>query len=174
MKLARRDRVVLILLLTVVLFSLLVWGGVDRPPAPELGDYPGTEDVVQDPERYQGQHVSTGGEVVSTDPVVVRAEYDTERGVESIKLEVTDIETTVEPGDHLQVFGVFIGPRTVRATNVVVVPQTGRWYAWSISFVAGLWVLGRIISHWQIDPETGAFQPRGGTLRLFERGRGNE
>jgi hypothetical protein len=67
--------------------------------------------------------------------------------------------TTLTPGDTLQVFGVLTDPRAVRATNVVVVPQTGLWDAWVSSFLAGLWVLARLLRHWRLDPETGALHP---------------
>jgi hypothetical protein len=103
--------------------------------------------------------------VVSTDPITVRAEYDTPTGIESIDIEVTDVDATVARGDRLQVFGVLTAPRTVRATNVVIVPESGLWYAWVISFVAGLWVLARILRHWRVDIETGAFRPRSDVLR---------
>jgi hypothetical protein len=67
--------------------------------------------------------------------------------------------TTLTPGDTLQAVGVLTDPRTVRLTNVVVVPRTGLWYAWVTSFVAGLWVLARLLRHWRLVTETGALHP---------------
>lgn len=79
--------------------------------------------------------------------MIVRAEYETDTGVESIRIELLNLDTTVDRDDRLQVFGVLTTPGTVRTTNVVVVPQSGLWYAWISSFVAGLWVLARILRH---------------------------
>lgn len=170
MKFSRGRRVILILFLLTVLFSLLVVGGIDRPPAPELGIYPHTEEIAQQSTDYQNQSVSFVAQVVSTEPVIVRATYGTELGAKSIRLKITELGAIVNRGDRLQIFGVLIGPQTVRATNVVVVPQSGLWYVWVISFIAGLWILGRIIRHWKIDLQTWAFLPRAEPLQLFHRG----
>lgn len=167
MEFSRVTRVLLLLCLLAVLFSLLVFGGIDRPPAPELGDYPGTDEFVEAPGDYQGQQVTVNGRVVSTDPVVIRSKHGTAAGIEHVELTVTAVDATVELDDHLQVFGVLKGPRTIEATTVVLVPRTGVWYTWTISFLAGLWVLGRIISHWRIDIETGALVPRAVSLAIF-------
>jgi hypothetical protein len=171
MEFSRGRRIVIVLLLLFTLSALLVVGGIDRPPAPELGVYPGADDIAQQPEEYQNQQVSFVGQIVSTDPVTVRAEYETDTGIESIRVELTDIETPVDRDDRLQVFGVLTTPRIVRTTNVVVAPQTGLWYAWITSFVAGLWVLARILRHWTLDIEIGAFLPR---LEALHRREGDE
>jgi len=169
MPLSRRKRIVLILVLLSALCSLFIWDGIDQPPAPELGAYPGAEDIVQQPDRYHNHSVSVGGTVVSTNPVVIQDEYDTDTGTATIRLQITGIEKTVDSGDHLQVFGILTDSRTVQATNTVVVPQTGLWYAWGISFIAGLWALGRIISHWRIDITKTAFVPRTNQWRPWRR-----
>ncbi len=166
MEFSRRERITLLVLLLVVLSALLVVDGVDRPPAPELGVYPEADDIAQQPDTYQDQQVSFTGQVVSTDPLVIRTEYETDARIKSMQVTLSDVEATVERGDRLQAFGVLIAPQTVRATNVVVVPQTGRWYAWITSFVAGLWVLARLLRHWTLDAETGAFLPRLEALHL--------
>lgn len=164
MEFSRSERGILILILLTVLCSLFVLGGIDRPPAPEMGVYPGAEKIAEQPNRYQNQQVSFGAQVVSTDPVVVEAEYGTDTGIKSIRLEITGIATTVEHGDRLQIFGVLTGPGSVRALNIVAVPQTGRWYAWVISAVAGLWVLARLFNQWTVDSRTGAVCPRSQTV----------
>lgn len=169
MKFSRGQRALLILVLLIGLSSLLVWGGIDRTPAPELGEYPDGEEIAQQPDEYLNEQVSLWARVVSTDPLVVRTEYGTETGVKSIRLEIVDLETTVTKGNIVQVFGDLIGPKTVQATNIVVVPQSGRWYAWVTSFIAGLWVLIRIIRHWKIDIKTGAFLPQSETQHRFGR-----
>jgi len=171
MEFSRGGRIVIVLLLLFTLSVLLVVGGIDRPPAPELGVYPGADDIAQQPEEHQDQQVSFVGPVVSTDPVTVRAEYETDTGIESIRIELLNLDTTVDRDDRLQVFGVLTTPGTVRATNIVVVPRTGLWYAWITSFLAGLWVLARLLRHWKIDIETGAFLPR---LEALHRREGDE
>lgn len=167
MEFSRRERVVVIFVLFTFLSSLLVLGGIDRQPAPELGAYPDCDNIVQQPDEYQNQQVTCGGQVVSTAPVVIRAESETDAGINTTLLEITDIDTTLERGDTIQVFGVLTGPQTVQATTVVVHPRTGFWYARVISFIAGLWVLGRIIRHWKLDFGTGALLPRSDTSQLF-------
>lgn len=160
MEFTRVSRGLVVLLLLGLLGSLLVYGGIDRPPAPELGDYPGIEAIGESPERYQGQAVLVAGSVVATEPVVIRAEDGTGAGIEPIDLTISAVGIPVERGDHLQVFGVLVDARRVQATNVVVVPRTGLWYTWTVSFLAGLWVLARISSHWRVDSETAALVPR--------------
>jgi len=160
MKFDRIRRLVALSFLFLALFSLLVLGGVDRPPAPELGRYPGLDDVVERPETLLGDRVSVIGQVVATDPLVISAQHETETGVTAVRITVTDSNTAVERGDRVQVFGVLTDTETIRAINVVVLPQSGLWYSWIVSFIAGLWVLGRIVRHWRIDREQWAFVPR--------------
>jgi hypothetical protein len=56
-------------------------------------------------------------------------------------------------------YGKLTAPTAVRAINAFVVPLRGRLYAWAISFLAGLWVLSRLIRHWTMDRLTLAFRP---------------
>jgi len=169
MELSRPQRFGLICLLLTALFGLLILGGIDRPPAPELGAYPGADDIATQPDEYHNQRVSFGGDVVSTDPVIVEAVYETQHGLATIRLRITDLEPTVTDGDRLQIFGVLLDAETVRATNVVVVPRTDLWYAWSISAIAGLWVLGRLLRHWTIDTNSGAVIPRNDPIAFLRR-----
>jgi len=138
---------------------LVVRRGIDRPPEPELGVYPRAEEIAHHPDIYLTHQVSVTGQVVSTDPLIIHADYETDAGLDSIRITLTDVDADVERGDTLQVFGVLTDPRTVRPTNVVVVPRTGPWYTWITSFVAGLWVLARILRHWRLVTETGALHP---------------
>lgn len=169
MEFSKGQRATLILILLLGLSSLFVWGGIDRPPAPQLGIYPEAEEVAQQPSQYQNEQITIHGRVISTDPVIVRAEYEADSGLKSIDLQIADIGTDVTRGDKLQIFGTLIDAQTIRATNIVVFSEIGRWYTWLISFIAGLWVLVRIINRWTIDLRTGAFSPRSDPLyRVFD------
>lgn len=47
MEFSRTERIGLVVLLLLALSGLLVIGGIDRPPEPDLGVYPGSEDIAQ-------------------------------------------------------------------------------------------------------------------------------
>jgi len=169
MGLSRSGRFVLVIFLLAALFALLVVGGIDRPPAPELGDYPDGDQIASQSEEYRGEQVMFWSHVVATDPLEVKTFYETDRGVETLRLRITGVDSTVTAGDRLQIFGVLTGPRTVRTTNIVVHPRRGIWYSLGISFLAGLWVLGRIVVHWRVDVGTGALVPRSKSLKILDR-----
>jgi len=142
-------RALALLVLLSALFGLVVWHGT-LDPAPDAWDLPGQEHVATDGDRYVGERVSVEGRTRGTDPVVIAADY----GVDSeIRLRVVGLDADVsgQAGDSLRVYGIFEGDRTVRSLNAFVVPTWGAWYTWSISFLSGLWVLGRIVRHWRID-----------------------
>jgi hypothetical protein len=94
--------------------------------------------------------VAVGGRIVDTDPVVIDTWHD---GEDLTRLTVVglDPDVGVREGATLRVFGTVEPDRTLRAANAFVVPPIGRWYSWSISFLAGLWVLGRIVRRFRID-----------------------
>jgi hypothetical protein len=68
---------------------------------------------------------------------------------------VTGVAHPVAEGDTLRLFGTLIDPETVRVTRSFAVPPSGATYTYSVSFLAGLWVLGRLLSHWRLDPTRG-------------------
>jgi hypothetical protein len=49
------------------------------------------------------------------------------------------------------VFGVVSPDRTIGAENAFVVPAVGPLYARGISFLAGLWVLFRVVRRFRFD-----------------------
>lgn len=149
-------RCLLVLALVAVLFGLCVWYG-SLAPAPELGAYPNEDELAMDYAHYVGGYATVTGMVVTTEPVTIDA--DTGTG-ERIRLHVVDLSVAVEAGDRLQVYGVVGQDRTIRAVNAYTVPRTGLWYTWTVSFLAGLWVLGRIIRHWRVDSTAWVFEPR--------------
>lgn len=133
--------------LLALLFVLCVWSGT-LGPAPAVGAYPGGEELAADYDAYVGERVVVAGEVVETDPTVVRAEL---AGRPDLHVTVTGLDAPPERGDLLRVFGVAKPGNTVEALDAFAVPMTGRWYTWSVSFLSGLWVLGRIVNHWRLD-----------------------
>ena len=151
-----RRRAVIILVLLVFLFGLAVWYG-SLGPAPGLGDYPGEYQLATDYEQYLGERVTVGGPIVATDPVTIRTPTDTGA---PLRLTVTDLSISVDEGEELRVYGVVEPDHTIRAINAVSVPQSGHWYAWSVSFLAGLWVLGRLVRYWRLDRRTWTLTPR--------------
>ncbi|MFB6227592.1 MAG: hypothetical protein ABEH88_03250 [Halobacteriales archaeon] len=159
-----RARLLVVLVLLAALFGLVVWHGT-LTPAPDAGAYPGSEELAADYEAYLGEDVTVGGRIVETDPVVVEAEYGVE---EPILLTVVGLDpgVTVEKDAHLRVFGTVEPDRTVRAENAFAVPPIGPLYAWTISFLAGLWVLGRIVRRFRVDREEWGLVPREAPLTL--------
>jgi hypothetical protein len=113
-------------------------------------------EFLDDPDRYLNDPVVSGGIVQDTDPIVIRVK--TTGGTNLVT--VTDTTITPKVGDKLRVFGTLIGPSTINAQNAFVVPQQGRWYAWGISFLAGIWVLTRLLRHWRVEWSTLGFEVR--------------
>jgi len=153
-----RARLLAVLVLLAALFGLVVWQGA-LEPAPEAGAYPRSEKLTEEYDRYLGEEVSVDGRIVETDPVVIEAEYGID---ESIRLTVVglDADVEVEEGAVLRVFGVVEPDRTVSASNAFTVPTSGLWYSWTVSFLAGLWVLGRVVRHFRFDREAWGLVPR--------------
>lgn len=147
---SNRMRILLVVLLLGGLFGLIVWyGSLTQNPA--VGAYPNTEALATDYQRYLGDPVTVGGEVIATSPVTIAAEYGND---ENIRLTITGLTIPVTEGHHLRVYGVARSDNTIQSINAFTVPPTGLWYTWTISFVGGVWVLDRIIRDWEVDAET--------------------
>lgn len=146
-------RVVAVWVILFALFGLAVWYG-SVPASATMGRFPNAGDLTDDPSDLHGHRVLVTGEIVDTDPVRLRA--STASG--AVTLHVDGLERTVRPGQRLQVFGVLEEDERLRAINAVEVE--GRPYAWSISFLAGLWVLARIGRQWRIDYDRLTLRPR--------------
>jgi hypothetical protein len=151
-----RRRAVALFVLLALLAGLTVWYGT-LVSAPEHGDYPDDEQLTTAYEHYHGEHVTVGGRVVATDPVTIVVGTDTGT---PLRLTVTDVSIGVAEGDELRVYGVVESDHKIRATNAVAVPQAGHWYAYSVSFLAGVWVLARLFRYWRLDFRTWMFSPR--------------
>lgn len=156
-----RARIFLIGLLLaghVALFPLFAL----QSPNPAAGVFPTEQEFIGAGDEYIGNQVTTEGTVQSTAPI--RIQVQTTSGTHSIR--ITGIDSSPAVGDNLRVHGQLRGPTTIHATTVLVVPQQDRWYAWGISFLAGLWVLSRLIRHWTIDRRTLGFHPRARPLSV--------
>lgn len=150
------SRIIAVLTLVALLFGLAVWYG-SLAPAPALGAYPNQEELGTNYEQYLGERVTVGGRVVDTDPVTIRATYG---AGDHIQMTVTDLDSTPTEGDSMRVYGVATPDQTIRAINAVAVPQWGRWYTWSVSFLAGLWVLVRLGRSWRLETADWTLTPR--------------
>lgn len=150
------SRGVAIAVLAAILVGLCVWYGA-LDPAPAAYDFPGEDDIRADDDQYVGERVVVAGTVVDTAPLVIELE---ETGGEPVRVTVTDHEADPAVGDLLRVFGVLGPDRTVRAIDTLAIPPWGLWYTWTISFLGGLWVLGRILRQWRLDTDTGGLGPR--------------
>lgn len=151
-----RSRAIAILGLVALSVALGVWYG-SLGPAPDLGAYPGSDELATDYERYLGERVDLEGRVVDADPVTIVAGTD---AGPPVRLTVTDLSIATTEGETLRVYGVAAPDHTIRAQNAFTVPRRGQWYAWTVSFLAGLWVLGRLCRYWRIETTAWTVVPR--------------
>ncbi|WP_411964474.1 hypothetical protein [Haloferax sp. YSMS24] len=159
---APRLRLVGIVILLGCLFGLMVWFG-SLTPAPEVGAYPGEEQLGTNYDAWTGDKASLTGTIVDTDPLTISAEYGT---VEHVQLQVSGADVQAQEGDRLAVYGVVEPDHTIRTLNAYTVPSANYPYMYTVSFLAGLWVLGRLVRTWRIDWETWSLEPRTDPLRL--------
>jgi hypothetical protein len=136
-----------------------------QPVNPEAGVYLTGNEFTQSPAQYLGDAVVTQGSVQQTSPLVIKGE--TTHGTAEVT--VIDSDLRPESGDKVRVFGTIPGPDTIQTVNGFVVPQSGLWYTWVVSFLAGLWVLGRLIRHWTVDVSRLRIRRRDSPLSLRTR-----
>lgn len=148
-------RFVAILVLLGILPGLMIWYG-SLAPAPAAGEYYGTDQLTSDYAQYHGERVVVSGPVLSTNPVVI----DAVEGPITYRLTITNVGSPLSKGEYLSVYGVVLEDRTIRAITAYTVPQRGFWYAYVTSFVAGFWVLGRLLSHWRLNRDPLGLTPR--------------
>lgn len=164
--------IVVLLGLQAVLFPLYAV----QPVNDAAGVLPDENEFLVSPDEYLGERVVSGGIVQQTDPIVIQVQARS--GTQEVTIHETDISPAI--GDKVRVTGILSNARTIRAQTAFVVPPSGRWYAWGISFLAGLWVLCRLIRHWRVDRTTLAFEPRAAPLsartilRWIQPGGGND
>jgi len=159
---SRRARLLALAVVVAALAVALVAFGT-LGPNPADGRYPATTDVIGDEDRYLGERVQIGGEVVETDPLVVADSYQFVRDgtldTRRIAWTITDAQPSADLGDAAQVYGTLTDERTIRSTTTRI--STGdRRYMYLVSFLAGLWVLARLVRQWRLDPQRLAVTPR--------------
>ncbi|WP_372910782.1 hypothetical protein [Salinigranum sp.] len=72
-------------------------------------------------------------------------------------------------------FGHLVDEDTVQVTNAFPVPPSGFIYSYLVSFVAGLWVLARLLTQWRLDTARGLVRrPDGPTLAGLRRRLGGD
>lgn len=167
----RWTRAIAVLALSGTLFIACVGFGTLQP-APADGRYPHTGDIVQHPDRYDGESVVVNGEVVTTQPLGVEASYSIvrdgqlERG--TVPFTITNTQASASVGDTVQVYGVFHQVHSIHVNQIVVTPSRDIGYMYVISALAGVCVLGRLLRQWRFDPEHFAVAPRNDPIRLAD------
>ena len=144
-------------MLVLLLAGTFVWYGTVGPD-PANNNYPDNDEIAQNPDAYLGEHVSVGGTVVAHDPLRIEVGYGLEG---TMTLEITGVDDLPPIGHDLNVFGTLTEPTVVHAENTVSRAPWEATYMYVISFIGGAWVLGRLLRHWRIDPDTYSVVPRG-------------
>lgn len=167
----RLTRAVALFVLLAGLVGGFVWYGT-LSPNPTEGRYPHMASDDHHPEEYIDTQIVVNGQVIQIDPLVVKADYTTVRKGEfehgTAEFTVTNVSTTPTVGDHLQVYGVLETFQMIRAYNVVVVPARNIIVMYLLSFIAGLWTLGRLVRQWRLDWSRVAVVRRGTPLNFAE------
>ena len=150
-------RAALVVVLVLLLAGTVVWyGTVD--PDPASNNYPGSDEIAQDPDAYLGEHVSVSGTVVAHDPLRIEVGYGLDG---TMTLEVAGVDDPPPIGHNLNVFGTLTEPNVVHAENTVSRAPWEATYMYIVSFIGGLWVLARLLRHWRFDADTYSAVPRG-------------
>lgn len=80
-----------------------------------------------------------------------------------MQLTVRDMNAAVSPGDKIRIFGVIRPERVIEAENAIVAAQSStQLRTYLVSFVAGVWVVYRIIRDFTLDWNNWALVPTEG------------
>jgi len=150
-----RHRLLALIVLIAVLVGLLVLAGTVDPD-PRENRYPGGSDLVTNYETHVGHQASVSGTVVSTDPVII----EISKGVETAHLNVENYDRPVTEGKTLGVFGTVQPEATITAQRGYTREPWEEYYMYLVSFLAGLWVLARIVTGWRLDTDTWTITPK--------------
>jgi len=139
----------------LLLGGLFVLAGAGYPtpssPTPDLAD-PDTT-----PDDLAGEHVETGGTVVTTDPVIIEIDGDT-------RTQRLPIENApdVDVGQDVIVDGTLTtdGTLIVNPERAVTREPWETTYMYVISGLATLFIAARGIDGWRYDRETHTIRPR--------------
>lgn len=151
-----RTRLLAVTLLLAVLAVLIVWAGTVEPD-PANNNYPGSEEIYDDPDQYIGQRVSVSGTIVDTEPLTIE---DEPAPGKDVSLVIDGTTHDVSTGDELRVYGTLQSNDRIDSINTVHIEPWETRYLHVISFLAGLWVLARLVNRWTIDTTTWCVVPR--------------
>jgi|GEM_PF-975944 len=146
--------------LLIALVGLLSWAGTAAVDPLER-TYPDEADVTPDRESYIGDRIVLDGAVVETDPLVI-ATQSTGNGRFTVVRTADTLERSTGPletGDRVTVFGTLEDASTLDADRTISTALWESLYMVVISFVAGCWVLARLVRGWRVDWGRGALVP---------------
>jgi len=154
-------RLLAIVALLIVLVGLLSWTGTATVDPLET-TYPDEADVTSDRESYIGERVVLDGSVVETDPLVIATQSNGNGRFTIVRTADTLERSTgpLETGDRVTVFGTLEDAATLDADRTISTALWESLYMVGISFVAGCWVLARLVRGWRVDWGRGALVPR--------------
>ncbi|KTG19441.1 hypothetical protein AUR66_18100 [Haloferax profundi] len=130
-----------------------------------MGAYPSESELGTEYDVWIGEETSLTGTVVETEPLTIVAEYGTG---EKLRLQIVGADLDAQRGDSLVVFGVVEEDHTIRALNAYTTPASNYLYMYVVSFLAGVWVLGRLIRTWRLDCENWSLEPRTTPLKVSD------
>jgi hypothetical protein len=143
-------------LLVGLLVGLSVWYGTLAPNAAD-GRYPGPEAIAIDGAVAAGDATTMWGTVVATDPVVI----ETEPQGQPVRFTLTgEPVADMSIGTSVGIHGTLQSSETIAVERALFQAPWEIRYLYLISFVAGLWVLGRFLRGWSLDRSTLSLQPR--------------
>lgn len=150
--------------LLVALLALMGWTGATAAE-PLARDYPDEVEVTPNPDAYVGDRVALGGIVVETDPVVIatRASGYGRFTVVNADESLQQSAGPLEEGDRVTAFGALADESTLDAERTITSEPQETLYMVGVSFVAGCWVLVRLVRGWRFDRARVAFVPRSAT-----------
>ncbi|MFA9418276.1 hypothetical protein [Natrinema sp. HArc-T2] len=147
--------------LLITLVGLLSWASTAVVDPLET-TYPDEADVTSNRESYIGERVVLDGSVVETDPLMIATQpngngrFSVVHTADSLKRSTGPLET----GDRVTVFGTLEDASTLDATRTISTALWESFYMIGISFVAGCWVLARLVRDWRVDRARKALVPR--------------
>lgn len=169
----QHGRLLAIALLLVALSGLFVWYGM-LSYEPAINDFPDEDNVGPNPDAYVGERVVLGGEITATDPITIEATHcdgTTTFVLENADATLQNADGPLEVGDSVSAFGTLETTATLDTERTVTHEVWEYLYMYAISFLGGVWVLGRFVQGWRFDCERLAFTPRERRLTVNDLGR---
>lgn len=153
--------------LLAVLAGLVLWAGAVPSDLME-SDHPNEVEVTPNRDAYVGEQVALGGRVVDTDPVVIatRASGYGRFTLVNADERLQNSDVSLERGDRVTAYGTLEDESTLVVDRTTVGDAAGTRYMLLVSFVGGLWVVGRFVRDWRFDRSRLAFVRRDGPLSL--------